>query len=133
MIRSNRYTAVALLIGSVVCAIDAASKVLVVADLTSRHQVVLLGGLRYRCRVSNPPSRTTWWRGVRSATATTLEAASMAHTTDPIKRAAAVYRLDLSTPASTTACYCRTGAQGHIARRRSAKRKCSTRNRISTP
>ncbi len=35
----------ALLIGSVVCAIDAASKVLAVADLTSRHQVVLLGGL----------------------------------------------------------------------------------------
>jgi signal peptidase II len=36
---------VALLIGSVVCAADAASKVLVVADLTSRRPVVLLDGL----------------------------------------------------------------------------------------
>ena len=45
MIRSKRYTAAALVIGSLVCAIDAASKVLVVADLTSRRQVVLLGGL----------------------------------------------------------------------------------------
>jgi signal peptidase II len=45
VIRSKRYTAAALLIGSVVCAIDAASKILAVADLTSRHQVVLLGGL----------------------------------------------------------------------------------------
>ena len=35
MIRSKRYTAAALLIGSVVCAIDAASKVLVVADLAA--------------------------------------------------------------------------------------------------
>ena len=45
MLRSKRYTAAALLIGSVVCAIDAASKVVAVADLTPRHQVVLLGGL----------------------------------------------------------------------------------------
>jgi signal peptidase II len=45
VIRSKRYTAAALLIGSVVCAIDAASKVLVVANLTPHHQVVLLGGL----------------------------------------------------------------------------------------
>jgi signal peptidase II len=36
---------VALLIGSVVCAADAASKVLAVADLTSRRPVVLLDGL----------------------------------------------------------------------------------------
>ncbi len=45
MIRSKRYTAAALVIGSAVCVIDAASKVLVVADLTSRREVVLLGGL----------------------------------------------------------------------------------------
>jgi signal peptidase II len=45
VIRSKRYTAVALLIGSVVCAVDAASKVLVVANLTSPRPVVLLGGL----------------------------------------------------------------------------------------
>lgn len=31
----------------------------------------------------------------------------------PIKRAAAVYRLDLITRASTTACHCRAGAPGH--------------------
>ena len=37
MIRSKRYTAAALVIGSAVCVIDAASKVLVVADLTSRR------------------------------------------------------------------------------------------------
>ena len=45
MIRSRGYTATALLIGSAVCAVDAASKVLVVADLTSLRPVVLLGGL----------------------------------------------------------------------------------------
>jgi signal peptidase II len=45
VIRSKRYTAAALLTGSVVCAVDVASKVLAVADLTSRRQVVLLGGL----------------------------------------------------------------------------------------
>ena len=45
MIRSKRYMAAALLIGSVVCAVDAASKVLAVADLTPHRQVVLLGGL----------------------------------------------------------------------------------------
>jgi signal peptidase II len=44
-IRSKRYTAAALLIGSVVCAVDAASKVLAVAGLGSHRQVVLLGGL----------------------------------------------------------------------------------------
>jgi len=33
------------LIGSVVCAVDAASKVLAVAGLSSHRQVVLLGGL----------------------------------------------------------------------------------------
>lgn len=45
MIRSKRYTAAALLIGSVVCAVDAASKILAVAHLTSGRPVVLLGGL----------------------------------------------------------------------------------------
>jgi signal peptidase II len=45
VIRSKRYTAAALLIGSVVCAVDAASKVLAVAELSSHRQVVLLGGL----------------------------------------------------------------------------------------
>src|ERR1700745_3125160 len=45
VIRSKRYTAAALLIGSVVCALDAASKVLAVADLSSRRPMVLLGGL----------------------------------------------------------------------------------------
>ena len=45
MIRSKRYTAAALLIGSMVCAVDAASKVLAVAGLTAHRQVVLLGGL----------------------------------------------------------------------------------------
>jgi hypothetical protein len=35
-----------------------------------------------------------------------LAAASAAHTTVPIKKAAAVYRLDLITRAATTACYC---------------------------
>jgi signal peptidase II len=45
VVRSKRYTVAALLIGSVVCAIDAASKVLAVAGLSSRPQVVLLDGL----------------------------------------------------------------------------------------
>jgi len=45
VIRSKRYTAVALVTGSVVCAIDAASKVLAVAGLSSHRPVVLLGGL----------------------------------------------------------------------------------------
>src|SRR5262245_31662154 len=62
-------------------------------------------GLRYRRRVSRPPSRTTGRGEVRLTTTKTLDAASTAHTTDPIKRATAVYRFDLITPASTTACY----------------------------
>ena len=45
MIRSRRYTAAALLIGSAVCAADAASKVLAVAGLAPGRPVVLLGGL----------------------------------------------------------------------------------------
>jgi len=44
-IRSKRYAAAALLIGFAVCAADAASKTLAVADLAPRRSVVLLGGL----------------------------------------------------------------------------------------
>ena len=45
VIRSKRYAVAALLIGFVVCAADAASKALAVADLAPRRSVVLLGGL----------------------------------------------------------------------------------------
>jgi signal peptidase II len=45
VIRSKRYAAAALLIGFVVCAADAASKAVVVADLAPHRWVVLLGGL----------------------------------------------------------------------------------------
>ena len=45
VIKSKRYTATALVIGFLVCAVDAASKVLAVAGLTSPREVVLLGGL----------------------------------------------------------------------------------------
>ena len=45
LIRSNRYAATAFLIGSAVCAADAASKALAVAHLPPYRQVVLLGGL----------------------------------------------------------------------------------------
>ena len=61
-------------------------------------------GLRYRCRVSSPPSRTTDRWGARSATARALEAASAAHTTNPISKAATAYRFDLITWAVTPAC-----------------------------
>ena len=50
--------------------------------------------------------------GAQPATARTLDAASTAHTTDPINRAAAVYRLDLIARASTPACYGRADAPG---------------------
>jgi signal peptidase II len=42
---SRRYAATALLVGVAVCALDAVSKVLVVADLPAHRPVVLLGGL----------------------------------------------------------------------------------------
>jgi len=45
VIRSNRYAAAAFLIGSAVCAADAASKALAVAHLAPYRQAVLLGGL----------------------------------------------------------------------------------------
>jgi signal peptidase II len=45
VIRSNRYAAAAFLIGSAVCAADAASKALAVAHLGPYRQVILLGGL----------------------------------------------------------------------------------------
>lgn len=45
MIGSRRYTVAAFLIAFAVCAVDAASKALVVADLTPRRSVTLLGGL----------------------------------------------------------------------------------------
>ncbi len=58
-------------------------------------------GLRDRCKVINPPSRVTDRCGVRSATASALEAASRAHTAKAIKKAAAVYRRDPITRAAT--------------------------------
>ena len=51
-------------------------------------------GLRYSCRVINPPSRVTDRCGVKSATASALDAASTAHTAKAIKKAATVYRRD---------------------------------------
>lgn len=45
MIGSRRYTAAAFLIAFAVCAVDAASKALAVADLTPTRSVTLLGGL----------------------------------------------------------------------------------------
>jgi signal peptidase II len=45
VISSRRYAAVALLTGLAVCALDVASKVLVVASLSSGRTVTLLGGL----------------------------------------------------------------------------------------
>ena len=56
-------------------------------------------GLRYRCRVINPPSRATDRWGDKAPTARTLEATSRAHTANPIKKAAIAYRLDLITRA----------------------------------
>jgi signal peptidase II len=43
--RSRRFAAAAFLIGIAVCAVDAASKVVAVADLSPHRSVVLLGGL----------------------------------------------------------------------------------------
>ena len=65
-------------------------------------------GLRYRCKVINPPSRVTDWCGAKLAAASALEAASTAHTAKAITRAATVYRRDPITPAATTACYVAT-------------------------
>src|SRR6516225_4512771 len=62
-------------------------------------------GLRYRCKVINPPSRITDRCGVKVATASALEAASTAHTAKAITRAATVYRRDPITQAATTPCY----------------------------
>ena len=45
MIGSRRYTVAAFLIAFVVCAVDAASKALAVADLNPQRSVTLLGGL----------------------------------------------------------------------------------------
>jgi signal peptidase II len=45
VIRSRRYTAAAFLIGFAVCALDVASKILVVAELPPNRLVRLLGGL----------------------------------------------------------------------------------------
>jgi signal peptidase II len=42
---SRRYAATALLVGVAVCALDAVSKAVVVAELPGHRQVVLLGGL----------------------------------------------------------------------------------------
>src|SRR5262245_42032598 len=79
-------------------------------------------GLRYRRRVSRPPSRTTGRGEDRLTTTRTLDAASTAHTTDPITRAAAVYRFDLITPASTTACYGAVPASQGISPRRTGRK-----------
>jgi len=45
VIGPRRYTVAAFLIAFAVCAVDAASKALAVADLTSHRSVRLLGGL----------------------------------------------------------------------------------------
>jgi len=54
-------------------------------------------GLRYRCKVINPPSKITDRCGDNSATASTLETASTAQTAKAIKKAAAAYRRGLIT------------------------------------
>ena len=45
MIRSRRYAAAAFAVGAAVCAVDVVSKIVVVADMSGRPPMPLLGGL----------------------------------------------------------------------------------------
>lgn len=54
MLRPSRYAAAAALIGLAVCATDAASKALIVADLSPQRPLHLLGGLITLDLVRNP-------------------------------------------------------------------------------